>query len=118
MLYILSTVFYISDIIIARKLLFMLSSSPSSLPSWLRKFLWSYEFERVDPERHKTIIIVNVINYGDLQHWQWLGRFYGRDTVRRVLSDIPVTEITPSVRRLTARLFGVPSFRYALRGTR
>ena len=54
----------------------------ATLPDNFRPLLWSYNFSATDPERHKKVIITQTINYGDLHHWRWLVRFYGKEVVQ------------------------------------
>jgi hypothetical protein len=49
------------------------------VPETLRPLFWSYDFSKIDPLRHKKTIIVQVLNYGNLDQWRWLLRTYGRD---------------------------------------
>ena len=87
------------------------------LPETFRPLLWSYNFNRVDPERNRKIIIVQAINYGTLAHWRWLVQRYGRDAVRQLLTTVPATELRPRARHLASLVFGVERFNYAPRGT-
>jgi uncharacterized protein DUF6922 len=87
------------------------------LPEKFRPLLWSYNFERIDPVKHQKTIIVQAVNYGTLQHWQWLIQNYGRERIREVLSSISATEIKPRTRRLAAIIFSIDQFNYASRGT-
>jgi hypothetical protein len=89
----------------------------SQLPETFRPILWSYDFERLDPVKHRKTIIVQAINYGTLEHWRWLTQRYGRNEVRDLLSQVPVTEIKPRARRLAELMFGVGHFNYAPRGS-
>lgn len=84
-----------------------------------RSILWSYQLDEVDLELHKHIIIVQAINYGTLDHWRWIAETYGKETVRRVLREIPVTSIRGHVRKLVMLLFDIneDQFNYASRGT-
>jgi hypothetical protein len=36
----------------------------STLPQTFRPLLWSYDFSRIDPLKHKKTIIVQALNYG------------------------------------------------------
>lgn len=87
------------------------------LPEAFRPILWSYDFDRLNPTKHRKTIIVQAINYGTLAHWRWLNHTYGFDAVRKVLATVPVTEIKPGARRLAAIVFGVDQFNHAPRGT-
>jgi hypothetical protein len=88
-----------------------------SIPETLRPLLWSYDFAKIDPEKHQKTIIVQAINYGTLTDWHWLRARYGRVAVRDVLSSISATEIRPRARRLAGLVFDVDRFNYAPRGT-
>ena len=89
----------------------------SQLPETFRPILWSYDFDRLDPVKHRKMIIIQAINYGTFAHWRWLTQQYGGDGVRQVLSLAPATEIKPRARRLAALMFGVDQFNYAPRGS-
>jgi hypothetical protein len=89
----------------------------STLPETFRPILWSYDFSRIDPQRHKKTIIVQALNYGTLAHWRWLVQSYGREGVRDVLTHVPASEIKPRSLRLASLVFGVERFNYAPRGT-
>jgi hypothetical protein len=89
----------------------------STLPETFRPLLWSYDFSRIDPLKHKKTIIVQALNYGTLAHWRWLVQSYGREGVRDVLTHVPASEIKPRSLRLATLVFGVERFNYAPRGT-
>ena|ERR1700730_7597353 len=57
-----------------------------TLPETFRPLLWSYDFSRIDPLKHKKTIIVQAVNYGTLAHWRWLVQSYGREGVRDVVT--------------------------------
>jgi hypothetical protein len=88
-----------------------------TLPETFRPLLWSYDFSRIDPLRHKKTIIVQVLNYGTLAQWRWLVESYGRDGIRGTLAHISASEIKPRSRRLASLLLGVEHWNYAPRGT-
>ena len=88
-----------------------------TLPETFRPLLWSYDFSRIDPLKHKKTIIVQALNYGTLAHRRWLVQSYGREGVRDVLTHVPASEIKPRSLRLASLVFGVERFNYAPRGT-
>lgn len=88
-----------------------------TLPETFRPLLWSYDFSRIDPLRHKKTIIVQAINYGTLAQWRWLVESYGRDGIRDTLAHISATEIRPRALRLASLLLGVDRLNDAPRGT-
>ena len=78
---------------------------------------WSYDFSRIDLERHKKTIIVQVLNYGTFTQWRWLIETYGGSPVRTILEQIPAAEIKPRTRQLAALVFDGPRFNYAPRSS-
>ena len=89
-----------------------------SLPPFFKPVLWSYDFSAVDPEKNKEVIIINSINYGDLQHWRWINQFYGQRAIRETLSRISAAELRPGARRLAAIIFSVKNWNDAPRGVK
>lgn len=86
------------------------------LPQSFRPFFWSYDFTKLDPQKNKKTVILNLVNYGNLKHWRWLVDFYGIEAVASLLKRVPVTEIRPRVLRLVSILFHIENFNYASRG--
>jgi hypothetical protein len=91
-------------------------NNKAKLPENFRPFFWSYRFEDLDPQDNKKTVIVQLVNYGTLAHWQWLVREYGIPEIRQVLQSIPATEINPRTRALATLLFSIPHWRHAYRG--
>lgn len=87
-----------------------------TLPETFKSLLWSYDFLTLDVEKDKKTIVVNTINYGDWGHWRWIARFYGKETIRRLLMTIPASEFRPRVRILAGLLFSIKVFNHAPRG--
>ncbi|HEY4360367.1 MAG TPA: hypothetical protein VGN17_05345 [Bryobacteraceae bacterium] len=90
---------------------------PAQLPDNFRPLFWSYRFEALEARHDEKAIIVQLINYGGLQQWQWLVRQYGTAEIKEVLQSIPATEIKPRARELASLLFSIPTWRHAHRGT-
>lgn len=86
-----------------------------ALPDFFKPLLWSYNFNEIDSEKDKKVIIVNAINYGDLKHWRWIKKRYD---VAGVLSLIPASELRDRARALAAIIFKIKDFNYAFRGSR
>ena len=55
------------------------------MPEYFKPIMWSYDFNAIDPTKDKKTIIINAINYGDLKHWKWMIKFYGREAITEVL---------------------------------
>ncbi|MEK7090017.1 MAG: hypothetical protein AAB930_00315 [Patescibacteria group bacterium] len=88
----------------------------SALPKEFGKILWSYNLSRVNPDRDKKVIITNTINYGNLGEWRWIIRRYGKNQIRRILRNSPISEIRPHIRKLVSIIFNIDEFNHAPRG--
>ena len=90
----------------------------TKLPKSFKPLLWSYKFNSIDTEKDKRVIIVNTINYGDLNQWKWLVTTYGRDRLRKMIKLIPETEFRKQVLKLMKLLFNIKKLKYASRGAK
>ncbi|MCX6810006.1 MAG: hypothetical protein NTZ65_04675 [Candidatus Berkelbacteria bacterium] len=79
----------------------------SKLPQSFKPFFWSYDFAKINPQKEKETVIIQTINYGDLDHWKWLRKYYGQDAIKKILLEIPVTAIKPRTRRLLSLIFDI-----------
>jgi len=86
-----------------------------ALPSEYKHLFWSEDFDSLDVDKDKRKIVVNIINYGELEHWRWIAQSYGKAGVAELLSIIPATELRDRVRPLAKIIFDIPSFNYAPR---
>ncbi|MBU1179417.1 hypothetical protein KJ885_00555 [Patescibacteria group bacterium] len=96
----------------------MKKKTKNKLPEFFKPILWSYDFSKVSPQKNKKAIIINTINYGDLCHWRWIAKFYGKPAVKKVLSQVSVSEIRPRAKKLSAAIFNIKKFDYAPRGSK
>lgn len=85
------------------------------LPNSFKRFLWSQDLSVMDPEKHRTTIVVAAINYGDLAHWRWLLQQYGQRGLQEALVDVPSSALRPQAARLAQLLLGVKGSSYASR---
>ncbi|MBU1177314.1 MAG: hypothetical protein ABIG88_00970 [Patescibacteria group bacterium] len=85
------------------------------LPLFFKPILWSYDFNSIDVEEDKRVIIINAINYGDLKHWRWIVKNYGKKNVKEMLMKIPFTEIRARVAPLVSIIFSINKFNHAIR---
>ena len=88
-----------------------------TLPKIFKSLLWSYKFKDINPEGHQRIIVVNAVNYGDLEHWRWLFHYYGKPRLKRIIANIPSSEFRPSALKLAALLLGLTTMKYASRSS-
>jgi hypothetical protein len=62
----------------------------AKIPESVRAVLWSYDVDRIDLERHKRLVVCQVLNFGTEPAIRWLFKLYGRDEVTRVAGEIPL----------------------------
>lgn len=86
------------------------------LPKEFKPLMCGYKFNLMDVERDKRIIIVNTVNYGNLNQWRWLIKTYGRDRLRKIINLIPETEFRKDILKLMKLLFNIKKLKYASRG--
>ena len=87
----------------------------AKLPESFRPLLWSYKFSEVDPNQHKRVIIVNTLNYGNLDQWRWLIKTYGREELKSTIKSISASEFRKPVIKLFFLLFSIKKLKYASR---
>jgi hypothetical protein len=55
------------------------------LPKFVQAFLWSSDLKRIDPQKDKKRIILNLLNLGSKKATDWLFDFYPRAEIKKVL---------------------------------
>lgn len=93
----------------------MNKSKNTKLPEMFRPLTWSYKFNEMDAERDKHVIIVNAINYGDLEHWRWVVDYYGKTELKSIIASIPFSEFRPGAIKLIGLLLNLNVLNYASR---
>ena len=76
------------------------------IPVYFKQILWSYNFKKLDPQKNERDIILNTINYGNLVHWFWILKNYGKTGVLRIIKQGRPTELRIGARRLAKIIFG------------
>ena len=66
------------------------SSSINNLPQSVKAVLWSYKTDKIEVNKHKKIIIFQVLNFGSEEAIKWLFKQYNLDLITKVASDIPL----------------------------
>ena len=89
-----------------------------NLPSSFESLLWSYNFSLIDPIQDKERIIINTINYGDWEHWQWIFSHYRITEVKKIIENVPASEFRPRALRLVCLLLNIKNIKYATRGAK
>lgn len=62
----------------------------SILPKDVQATLWSYDINKIDPQKHKKIIISQVLNWGTKKATDWLFRYYGKNEIVKIANQIPL----------------------------
>lgn len=79
--------------------------------------MWSYKFSEVDVNEYKERIIINTINYGEWWHLKWIANYFGKDRLKKIIVDIPVSEFRNRAGLdLVILLLGIKKMKYANRG--
>jgi hypothetical protein len=78
----------------------------NQIPAYFKPLLWSYDFDKIDPQKNERDIVLNAINYGDLIHWSWILKRYGKTGVGRVVAQSRSTRLRPGARRLIMIILG------------
>ncbi len=87
----------------------------NKLPLFFKPILWSYNFYSMDIQKNKKTIIINAINYGDLKHWRWIIKNYGKENIKETLMNVYFTEIRLKVVPLISIIFSIDKFNHASR---
>ena len=97
--------------------MFMLSNWRKKIPEGLRSLFWSFNFETLDLDKDKRLVIIQVINYGSWSQWRWLVDVYGKETLRAEMLNIPASEFRPGALKLASLLLSLNTPKYASRGS-
>jgi hypothetical protein len=62
----------------------------TALPKDVIASLWSYDIDKIDPEKHKKIIISQTLNWGSEKAVDWLFDYYSKEEVIKIAESIPV----------------------------
>lgn len=58
-----------------------------SIPDFIKPFLWSYDFSRIDVEKDKKRIITNVLNLGTKEATDWLFSSYTKADIAETIQN-------------------------------
>lgn len=86
------------------------------LPRSFEPLFWSQDYEKLDLDLDKKTIIINTVNYGDLDQWRWIKTLYGEEIIKDVLMKSPHTELRDQVKSLVQIFFSISQFNHAPRG--
>ena len=69
------------------------------------RLFWDADIDALDLHRHQRAIIARVLNYGNMQDWQWLIEQYGEAAVRTEALSPGRSSIRPRTQRLVSLLY-------------
>jgi len=82
-------------------------------PEIFRPLLWSLKWSEIDVDEDREDIIMGAINDGTLEHWRWIIKTYGKETVREILEHHLASEFHPESLNLARTIFSLHSLRHA-----
>ncbi|MBI2483902.1 hypothetical protein HYV71_01830 [Candidatus Uhrbacteria bacterium] len=85
------------------------------LPASFQHMFWSYPFGDLNKDEDASLIIKQILSYGDLSQWKWMMRQYGTRKIKGLLSRTPETALRPSLVELSKTVFDVTSMPHARR---
>ncbi|MCD6284264.1 hypothetical protein J7J12_03390 [bacterium] len=88
------------------------------LPKSFKYLLWSYNFSKIDAQRDKQRIIINTINYGNWEHWKWIIKNYGKETIKRIIENTPKSEFRERALMLICLLLKIKKVKYVSRSAK
>ena len=65
------------------------------LPKTIEKFLWSSNINKLDLEKNKERIILNVLNLGDKTATNWLFGQYQQNDIKKTIINYGAKELSP-----------------------
>ena len=64
----------------------LISATEEYIPQYVAPFLWSYDIERIDIERDKKRIVINVLNLGTKEATEWLFSKYQKEEIKKIVA--------------------------------
>ena len=54
-------------------------------PKFIKPFLWYHDFEKIDLQKDKKRIILNILNIGTKKATDWLFNFYSKSEIKKII---------------------------------
>lgn len=77
------------------------------IPTFIKPFLWSYNTDKIDLEKHKDRIIINILKFGTPQATNWIEQTYSKQEIKEVLKGPVALELDPKSRAYWSLIYGV-----------
>lgn len=58
-----------------------------SLPTNFKPYFWSFDFEKLDIQKNKQTIILQILSYGNIKEWSQVFQIYGANQVEEVFKN-------------------------------
>jgi hypothetical protein len=55
------------------------------LPKFIKPFLWYHDFKKIDLQKDKQRIILNILNIGTKKATDWLFDFYPKSEIKKIV---------------------------------
>ncbi|MBU4204747.1 hypothetical protein KKE19_04530 [Patescibacteria group bacterium] len=96
----------------------MVSAEKKTLPQFFKPLFWYCDFSKLNIQENEEEIIIQVINYGDWRHWQWLFKYYGREKSKEIIENIPISAFRERALKLVSLLLKINKLKYVSRSHR
>lgn len=57
------------------------------IPSFLHKYFWDVEAEKLDSKKRSPFIIERILEYGDIQAVRWMHELYAKEEIIAVVKQ-------------------------------
>ncbi len=84
----------------------MIKEKIDIIPAFLQPFLWSYDLSRLESEKHKNIIIKNILDFGDSQATDWLRQNYTKNEICQTIRQSISTDWSKKSINLWTQIYG------------
>lgn len=85
------------------------------IPSFFKPLFWSYNFSKISLKKDKKRVIINTLNRGTWQHWQWIFKVLGKNEIKKNIKNTPASEFRDRALKLACLLLGIKKLKYASR---
>ena len=81
----------------------------NNIPDFVKPFLWSYDFSKIDTQKDKKRIITNVLNLGTKEATDWLFSIYDKSEIAEAIKNPFVGEWNRKSLHFWSFILGVPA---------
>lgn len=74
---------------------------------FLKPFFWSYSLADLSPERHRALIIKQILNHGNKKSTDWLTETYSDQEIKEVIANSAESEWSPKSLSLWSLIYKV-----------